>query len=103
MCFKILNSIYRLFPSHFNFVSKADVIHEAVEQGKITHFNQPALNVSIRTVKKRSIGKDGMFGYASMNPDIQSDPTEAAAFAYYGAIRFKKEKTTSGSGQSIMV
>lgn len=77
--------------------------HTAIEMKLLTHFNQPALNVSIRTVKKRSIGKDGMYGYASMNPDIQSDPTEAAAFAYYGAIRFKRDKTTSGSGQSIMV
>ena len=77
--------------------------HTGIEQKQLTHFNQPALNVSIRTVKRRSIGKDGMYGYASMNPDIQSDPTEAAAFAYYGARRFKKEKTTSGSGQSIMV
>lgn len=77
--------------------------HTALEQKMLTHFNQPALNLSIRTVKRRSIGKDGMFGYASMNSDIQSDPTEAAAFAYYGARRFKKEKTTSGSGQSVMV
>jgi len=77
--------------------------HEAVEQGKITHFNQPALNMSIKTVKKRSIGKDGAFGYASMNTDIQSDPTESVAFAYYGAIRYKKAKTSSGSGQSIQV
>jgi hypothetical protein len=77
--------------------------HTGIEQKQLTHFNQPALNVSIRTVKRRSIGKDGMYGYASMNPDIQSDPTEAAAFAYYGARRFAKEKTTSGSGQSIMI
>lgn len=77
--------------------------HTAIENKLLTHFNQPALNLSIRTVKRRSIGKDGMYGYASMNADIQSDPTEAAAFAYYGAIRFKKEKTTSGSGQSVMV
>lgn len=77
--------------------------HEAVEQGKITHFNQPALNMSIKTVKKRSIGKDGAFGYASMNSDIQSDPTESVAFAYYGAVRYKKAKTSSGSGQSIQV
>lgn len=77
--------------------------YTGIEQRQLTHFNQPALNVSIRTVKRRSIGKDGMYGYASMNPDIQSDPTEAAAFAYYGARRFKKEKTTSGSGQSIMI
>lgn len=77
--------------------------YEAIEHKRLTHFNQPALNVSIRTVKRRSIGRDGMYGYSSMNADIQSDPTEAAAFAYYGAVRFKKERTAGGSGQSVMV
>ena len=77
--------------------------YDGIERGLLTHYNQPALNVSIRTVKKRDIGRDGMFGYASMNTDIQSDPTEAVAFAYYGAIRFKKDKLASGSGQSIMI
>lgn len=77
--------------------------HNAIELGLLTHFDQPALNLSIRTVKKRSIGKDGMFGYASMNPDIQSDPTEAAAFAYYGATRFPKSKSAGSSGQQVMV
>lgn len=77
--------------------------YEAIEQELLTHYDQPALNLSIRTVKKRSIGKDGMFGYASMNSDIQSDPTEAAAFAYYGAIRFKKEHNAADTGQSIML
>lgn len=77
--------------------------HTAIQQRLLTHFNQPALNVSIKTVKRRDIGRDGMFGYASMNNDIQSDPTEAAAFAYYGAVRFKKDKPTSGSTQRIMI
>lgn len=77
--------------------------YDGIEQATLTHFNQPALNLSIRTVKKRSIGKDGAFGYASMNPDIQSDPTEAAAFAYYGARRFKKMHGVNSSGQSVMV
>lgn len=76
---------------------------DAIERGLLTHYDQPVLNVSIRTVKKRDIGKDGMFGYASMNADIQSDPTECAAFAYYGAIRFKKDHKATGSGQSVMV
>lgn len=75
----------------------------AVEQGTITHFNQPVLNASIRTVKKRDIGRDGMFGFASMNAEIQSDPTECAAFCHYGAIRFKKARNVSGSGQRVMV
>ena len=77
--------------------------YPALENRQLTHYDQPALNTSIKTVKKRSIGKDGMFGYSSMNPEIQSDPTEAAAFAYYGAIRFKKSTTTGGSTQRIMV
>ena len=80
----------------------ADFYH-GIENKLLTHYDQPALNLSIKTVKRRSIGKDGMFGYASMNPDIQSDPTEAVSFAYYGARRFKKDKTASGSGQSVMV
>lgn len=77
--------------------------YSGIENGQLTHYDQPALNVSIRTVKKRSIGKDGMFGYASMNHDIQCDPTEAAAFAFYGARRFKRDNNASGSGQSIML
>lgn len=75
----------------------------AVEQRTMTHYDQPALNGSIKTAKKRSIGKDGMFGYASMNPDIQIDPTECAAFCYYGAVRFRNVKTTGGSSQRIMI
>lgn len=75
----------------------------AIKQGTLTHFNQPILNISIRTVKRRDIGRDGMFGYATMNSDIQSDPTEAAAFAYYGANRFKKSAQGVASGQRVMV
>lgn len=77
--------------------------NDAVENKLLTHLDQPGLNVAIKTVKRRDIGRDGMFGYASMNPDIQSDPVEAVAFAYYGAVRFSKEKTGGGSQQSIMV
>lgn len=77
---------------------------DAIKHKKLTHFNQPALNLSIKTVKRRGIGKDGMYGYASMNSDIQSDPVEAVAFAYYGAIRFKQVKgSNTGSSQAVMV
>lgn len=77
--------------------------NDAIENAMLTHFNQPALNVSMKTVKRRDIGRDGMYGYATMNPDIQSDPVEAVSFAYYGVVRFSTEKTTGGSGQSVMV
>jgi hypothetical protein len=78
--------------------------HSAINQGQLTHIDQPGLNMSIKTVKKRAIGKEGMYGYATMNPDIQSDPTECAALCYYGAIRFAKVwKPSGGSAQRIMV
>lgn len=77
--------------------------NDAIENRLLTHYDQPALNVSMKTVKRRDIGRDGMFGYASMNPEIQSDPVEAAALAYYGAVRFSKEKTSGSSTQQIMV
>ena len=71
--------------------------------GELTHYDQPGLNVSIKVAKKRDIGRDGMFGYASMNPEIQVDPTEAAAFAFYGARRYKRAANAGSSGQSVMV
>lgn len=76
----------------------------AIIQRTMTHYDQPALNGSIKTAKKRSIGKDGMFGYASMNADFQIDPTECAAFCNYGAIAYAKNyKPTGSSTQKVMV
>lgn len=75
----------------------------AIRQKTLTHYNQPALNIAIRTVKRRDIGRDGMFGFSTMNPDIQSDPVEAVAFAYYGANRFKKDIKSIASAQRIML
>ena len=78
-------------------------LNDGIENKLLTHYDQPGLNVSMKTVKRRDIGRDGMFGYASMNPDIQSDPVEAIAFAYYGANRFSNEKTSTGTNQQIMI
>lgn len=76
----------------------------AIKQRTMTHYNQPALNGSIKTAKKRSIGKDGMFGYASMNADFQIDPTECAAFCNYGAVKYaKNHKPTGSSTQKVMI
>lgn len=68
------------------------LFYQAIRDKTLTHYNQPILNSAIRTAKRRDIGKDGMFGYASINPAIQMDAVDAAAFAYYGANRFKGSK-----------
>lgn len=92
-----------LTPNVKDAVSAYSAFQTAVENGKLTHYDQPALNGSIRTAKKRPIGRDGMFGYASMNPDIQIDPTECAAFCYYGAVRYKNAKPSGGTRQKVML
>lgn len=63
--------------------------YQAIQDKVLTHYNQPILNSAIRTCKRRDIGKDGMFGFAPLNPNIQMDPVDAVAFAYYGANRFR--------------
>ena len=55
------------------------LFYQAIQDGTLTHYNQPILNTAIRTAKRRDIGKDGMFGYASLNPAIQMDAVDAAA------------------------
>ena len=77
------------------------LFYQAIQDQTLTHYNQPILNTAIRTAKRRDIGKDGMFGYAPLNPSIQMDAVDAAAFAYYGANRFKGKKRAA-SKQSFM-
>lgn len=71
------------------------IFYQAIQDQTLTHYNQPLLNSAIRTAKRRDIGKDGMFGYAPLNPNIQMDPVDAVAFAYYGANRFRGTKKSS--------
>lgn len=75
----------------------------AVEQETLTHYNQPGLNIAIKTAKKRPIYKDGLFGYASTSGEMSSDAIEAVAFAYYGAQRFCVGERKGKSKQRIML
>jgi hypothetical protein len=70
--------------------------YQAIQEQTLTHYNQPLLNSAIRTAKRRDIGKDGMFGYAPLNPSIQMDPVDAVAFALYATRRFENRHKGSG-------
>ena len=76
--------------------------YQAIREKTLTHYNQPLLNSAIRTCKRRDIGKDGMFGYAPLNPNIQMDPVDAVAFAYYGSNRFKGTRRPAGSQKIVL-
>lgn len=76
--------------------------YQAIRDKTLTHFNQPLLNSAIRTCKRRDIGKDGMFGFAPLNPNIQMDPVDAVAFACYGANRFSRIKKSTSHQRLIL-
>ena len=75
---------------------------QAIQDKTLSHYNQPLLNSAIRTCQRRDIGKDGMFGFAPLNPNIQMDPVEAVAFAYYGANRFRGSRKKPGSQKILL-
>lgn len=76
--------------------------YQAIQDKTVTHYNQPVLNSAIRTCQRRDIGKDGMFGFAPLNQNIQMDPVDAVAFAYYGANRFSTVKKSTSSQKLIL-
>lgn len=75
---------------------------QAISDKTITHYNQPLLNSAIRTCKRRDIGKDGLFGFAPLNQNIQMDPVDAVAYAYYGALKYANLKRES-TQQMILI
>ena len=77
--------------------------YQAIHEKTLTHYNQPLLNSAIRTAKRRDIGKDGMFGYAPLNPNIQMDPVDAVAFAYYGSARFRGTKKSATPQRVVLL
>ena len=76
--------------------------YQAIQDQTVTHYNQPILNSAIRTCQRRDIGKDGMFGFAPLNANIQMDAVDAVAFAYYGANRFSRVKKSTTQQRVIL-
>lgn len=70
-------------------VAACSMLEDAVSEGQMTHFAQPALDDSATKCAKRSIGKGGGWGFEGANG---ADPTavEAAALAYWTAMTTKR-------------
>ena len=62
----------------------------AVKEHKVTHYGQPALDDSATKTKKRRIGSNGGWGFASTD---EADATliEACALAYWSAMTTKRK------------
>jgi len=81
-------AIHALKPSEA-IASSARLIN-AVEEGSLTHFGQPALNEAVYNTAKRLIGKDGGWGFTGLN-SADVTPVEACALALWGVMTTKRD------------
>lgn len=77
----------RIISMNMKSIADAHVFfYEGIEQRKLTHFNQPLLNICVANTKRRTLGKYGGFGWESMSPDeVSSAPIDSTTLAYWGA------------------
>lgn len=69
-----------------------EFIFNAIKEKKLSHFRQPALDQSVRVAKIRPIGRNGGFGWESMNKEMTTSALDSATFAYWGAKVHPKKK-----------
>lgn len=61
----------------------------AVKEGSITHYGQPALDKSAKRSSRRRIGSSGGWGFGG-SEDVDESFVESCALAYWGAIKTKR-------------
>ena len=75
-------------PKASDVVAAASMLLNAVKEGDITHFGQPALNDSALLSEKRLIGNNGGWSFGGKNVD--STLIEAVALAFWSAATTKR-------------
>ena len=77
-------------PQTKDVIAACSSLVNAVKERRITHYGQPALDDSATKTRKRRIGTNGGWGFASTD---EADATliEAACLAYWGAMTTKRK------------
>ena len=77
-------------PSARDVAAACSALVNAVKERKVTHYGQPALDDSATKTKKRRIGNNGGWGFASTD---EADATliDSVALAYWGAVNTKRK------------
>ena len=77
-------------PTAGNAIAAYSTLANAVKERELTHYGQPALDASATKTRKRPIGNNGGWGFASTD---EADATliEACALAYWGAMTTKRK------------
>lgn len=75
-------------------VAAHEFMFNGIKEAKFSHYQQPALDQAVRIAKTRPIGRNGGFGWDSMNREMTTCALDAATFAFWGAkTQSKKIKT----------
>lgn len=77
-------------PTAGNAIAAYSTLANAVKERELTHYGQPALDASATKTRKRPIGNNGGWGFATTD---EADATliEACALAYWGAMTTKRK------------
>jgi hypothetical protein len=70
-------------------IAAASKMLNAVREGEITHYGQPALDESALHAQKRTIGNNGGWGFGAIG-DSDASPLEASSLAYWGVMTSKR-------------
>ena len=79
-------------PSARDFTAACAWLLNAVKEGQIEHFGQPALDLAATKTKKRVIGKSGGWGFETTE-EGNACLIEACALAYWAAMTTKRNPT----------
>lgn len=69
--------------------------YDAVLEGRVTHFDQPALNSALIGARKRNIGLAGGWGLDRKNPETNLAPLVAVVLARFGATTSKPKSSAA--------
>jgi hypothetical protein len=76
-------------PKPIIMASASAMLLNAMHAKLITHFDQPALNVSVLNAQKRKIGTSGGWGWGG--DDVDVTPVEAVSLAHWGVVTSKRD------------
>lgn len=76
-------------PAVPNVIASATRFLTAVQEKRVTHYRQPALDHVVRHARKRPVGKNGGWSWGGIG-DVDASPLEAVSYAYWGNMTTKR-------------
>ena len=82
-------------PNMKEIVAAHQFMQDAIDNGELSHYNQPLLNQTVRITKQRQMGRYGGFGWDSMSRSLSTCALDAATFALWGQKVFAQRCMTA--------